>query len=313
MIDTCEVVYLGPQVGKVELAHLAREVPGLSVNGSATTQRGSDEMHLSGYNFSGYCPGIGPVRQDIDGAFRMGRSLVKTRQELLGGVSARDLSNVNLMTADECNETFTVWTEATREIFPWLRDAELRVSRADVCYDRRVGDSLAVVSGLRGAVRPTRGGCAWFDNSKGQATGIIFRGKKVVHRVYDKGLESGRKRVENVLRSEEQLRRGSRGLELVTDGQTFSREGCVEVMNNRYLDVGYGEEVDVRGLICREGGGYQLALFVLHPELLDELYHHGEMSRTRYYDVRKQVNQVRAAAIPVDLRIPYDAWLKEAS
>lgn len=304
VIDTCEVTILGPSPSRSDIDLFLKAVPGAQVTCGAGV--GPDgEIDAVPFNYTGMLPGFGRVRLDIDGCFRMGRSLAKTRQELLLGWPADQLRNDWVMTAHQVNETYSAWVNGVQDVLPWLRGSEVRLSRADVVYDRRVEDSLGVVSALKAGIKPTRGGAAWFDNGRGEPTGLILRGKAVVHRIYDKGLEQGNPDLHNVLRSEEQLRRGSRGLELAfLDGQ-FSREGCIEVLNGRYLDVGYGAQLDLASLLL---AGYdpRVILFVEHPEWLPRF--RQDVSRTTYWRVESVVRALRASAVPVDLRVPEDAF-----
>lgn len=78
----------------------------------------------------------------------------------------------------------------------------------------------------------------------------------------------------------------------------------MEILNDRYLEVAYGDELDVVPLI-REGRD-TMALLVLHPELMEE--YRGRVKRSGFYKMKKQVREYRATAIPDDMRVPEDAW-----
>lgn len=259
----------------------------------------------------GSIPGIGSVKLTGNGEVYFGRSLSKVHQEIIEGVKADEADNGRVLTVSECNNALPAWSELAENALPFIDPDTWEVRRADIVFDRQVGNTMHVMQSLLGGVKPTRKGSAWFDNGKGVPTGVMFRGRAVVHRCYDKGLESGHKEYNGVLRSEEQLRAGSRGLLRIVNGRdrAMDREACREVLNERYLDVGYGEAIDIAHLLRR--GEDLTALLVLHPEYM-EVYR-GRVKESAYYKMKRKVREVRAAAIPADLRVPEDAWLDKAA
>jgi hypothetical protein len=258
------------------------------------------------YSLVGEVPGLGQVRQDVDGTFRMGRSLVKTHEELFLGVCGDRLRNVALLSAAQCNQTLQTWLGLAEELFPWLVDASWRLGRGDLAFDRYVGNCSAVIDAVRGGVRPTRKGSSWFEVG-GEKCGVMWRGDKVAHRLYDKGLESGVSEYRGMLRSEEQLRHGSAGLGRVLSDRTFSREAVIAELNRRYegvAPVGIGLAELVSG---DDRASWRLATFCLEPGLMKQWG--KSVSRCTYQRVKKQVREVLAGQSVVDLRVPEDAYL----
>lgn len=307
MIDTCEFGYLGPSVGDAELRAFRMRVPGrLDVQAVGLP----DEPGIVPVKWSGDVPGLGRVTLNRDGYLRLGGSLAKFRQRLFYDVPADRLRNDELLTSPEVNDTFQVLTAFVEAAFPFLPPSALGVTRSDVVYQRPVRSSYETLASLKGALVPTRLGCAWFDNAQGVQTGLALRGRAVSHRVYDKGLEAGSREFLNVLRSEEQLRKDSKAFGEIFDlgRRSFDREACREVLNNRYLDVAYGGQLDVSSLLT-EGKPMQ-ALLVLHPEFMAA--YKQTVKKSSYNEMRRHIRRVRASAIPEDLRVPENAWLPVA-
>jgi hypothetical protein len=89
----------------------------------------------------------------------------------------------------------------------------------------------------------------------------------------------------------------------------FRREEALDMMNERYLECGAGECVDVGDLVAAKSWA-QVAL-TLNPELLG--VYKESVNRAAYYRMARKVRERRAQAIPVDLRVPADAWLDSAA
>jgi len=255
-------------------------------------------------------PVLGQVKLTAGGQLYMMRSLSKVRQEL-DGVAPKFASNGLVLSGRAASQTFQDWVTEARSRLPFLAQAACDVRRADVCYDRVVPDTMAVLRALEGAMVPTRKGCSWFDNGAGAATGLMLMGRAVAHRVYNKGLELKDSSYNDVLRSEEQLRATSAGLRTICDqrAMSFDREACVEIMNERYLESGCGEVVRVDDLV--ESGAWAQVALTLNPELL-ECYKRS-VRKSSYYEMRRKVRARRAQAVPVDLRVPADAWMETAA
>lgn len=313
MIDTVEMGWNGERPGLAELAHFEKQLTGnMDIKSKILYEHRNHEDRFD-YEWSGVSEKVGRVSMNANGYIRLeGRSLAKTRQFLNGERDPRMLKNDQVLTADQCNQTFQDITQEVEELFPWLQPDNLKVSRVDVVYQRRVEDSMQVLRSLECAVKPTRAGVSWFTNGKGQATGVMLRGRSVAHRCYDKGLEAGRPQLRNFLRSEEQLRSKSKGMGQVLDisQRIFNREACRSVMNERYLKVAFEGQIDVRPLISKgDGNSPMLALLILHPELLED-YRQG-VSKQAFYKMRGKVHNYRASAIPVDMRVPEEAWTEQ--
>lgn len=260
-------------------------------------------------SWTGCIEPVGPVKLCGDGSVYFGRSLASFHQEVLTGKPAKEVDNGKVLTAGQASMAWQVMAESLAERLPFVVAESLEGRRFDPVYDRRVGDTMVVLRSLEGAVKPTRKGCSWFRNEKGVDTGLMMHGGLVVHRVYDKGLQLRDERFKGVLRSEEQLRAGSVGLMKIYDQakREFAREECRAVINERYLEVAYGEQISVGDLV--KEGRDTMALLVLHPELMP--MYRERVKRSGYYKMKKQVRELRAKAIPVDLRVPEDAWTAE--
>jgi hypothetical protein len=298
---------MGGDVGAAEVAAFRAQVQGVVKVGCVSDTAGCGEHPV---NWSGCVPGLGGVTLHVDGYLRVGGSLAKYKQKLLDGLPDECCSNDRLLTAAECETTFQALCERVEGTFPFVVAGALSVSRLDVVYQRRVRSSHETIKALQMAMKATRKGCAWFDNNQGVPTGLMLKGGVVAHREYDKGLEGGKQEFLNVLRSEEQLRRKAAAFPLVFDlsQRSFDREVCRQVLNDRYLDVAYGADLDVGGLLA--DGRDTMALLVLHPEFAH--VHKGRVTRDGHYKMMRKVREFRAQAIPEDLRVPEDAWLEAA-
>jgi hypothetical protein len=304
--DTFGIGYMAPKIGDAEINHFCSLVRGEIDVRVAPIVEGRSE--LLPVRWSGEIPGLGRLTLNRDGFVQHQRSLQKTRQELLEHRPPEYLTNVEVLSHRQANETFQELTLAVESLLPFVDRNTLTVHRADIVYQRKVQNSMQTIEALKGAMKPTRKGVSWFDNKAGQATGIMLNGNAVSHRAYDKGLESGDEAYYNVVRSEEQLRSRAVALGRIVDleNRTFNREMALETLNERYLDVAYEEYLDVTPLLNE--GRDTMALLVLHPEF-QEIYRE-RVKKSGYYKMKKQVREYRAKAIPDDMRVPENAWLE---
>lgn len=303
MIDTFEGGYRMGEPGAAEIAAFCGAVVGPVSVRSQQEEGGTD---LRSVRWSGRVPGLGACDLNVDGWLRLGGSLAKFRQKLIDGTPDDECSNEQILTASQCDETLQALCERAEQTFPFLDLAVLSATRLDVVYQRPVRSSYEALTAVRGAMKSTRKGAAWFDNAQGVATGLVLRGVAVSHRIYDKGLESGNKSMLNVLRSEEQLRHKAVAFNRIFDleKRAFNKEACREVINERYLGAEFGRVLDVRSLL--EEGKHSVALFVLHPELLGD--YKQTVTRDGYQRMKRKVSQHRAECVPDDLRVPESAW-----
>lgn len=303
MIDTFEGGYRMGDPGRAEVDAFCRAVVGPVSVRSQQEEGGAD---LRPVRWSGRVPGLGAVDLNADGWLRVGGSLAKFRQKLIDGIPDEHCTNEQILTASQCDETLQVLCERAEEAFPFLDRAVLSATRLDVVYQRPVRSSYEALTAVKGAMKSTRKGIAWFDNGQGVPTGLVLRGVAVSHRIYDKGLESGNKGLLNVLRSEEQLRPKAVAFDRIfnLEKRQFNRESCREVINERYVGAEFGGVLDVSSLI--DEGRHSMALFVLHPEL--QAQYKQTVSRSGYHKMLKQVKEFRAASVPDDLRVPEGAW-----
>ena len=307
MIDTIEMYWKGEEVGPAEAAAFQR-----GVSGPVETRTWECPGEgVQARTWTGILPQLGRVQLNSSGRLRFGRSLVKVYGELVEGLDPERADNNRVLSAVQANDIYQDVSLILEEAFPFLDPASHKVTRADVCYQRRVEDSSAVIASLYQAVKPTRLGAAFWDNPRAERTGYMGQGKAAAFRCYDKGKESGNRDYINVVRSEEQVRNTSVKMGEVLDirQRLFNREGCRDLMNERFLDVGFGDQLDVSELI--RDGKHTVALLVLHPEL--EAVYRETVKERGYYAMKKKVREIRARAIPVDLRLPAEAWEEEAA
>lgn len=304
MIDTCEVGWLCGSVGAAEIGAFRQCVDGVVKMRYVSDTSGRGEHPVQ---WSGVVPGLGVVAFNVDGYLRVGGSLAKYRQHLAECVPLQDCTNDALLTAAQCDDTFQALTERVESVFPFVPRRGASVARLDVVYQRRVRSTHETIKALQMAMKQTRKGCAWFDNKEGVPTGLMLKGGVVASRHYDKGLEGGRKEYLNVLRSEEQLRHKAADFPLIFNAEqrSFNREECRRVINERFLQVAYGGDLDVGRLLAE--GRDTMALLVLHPEFAH--VHKARVQRSPHYKMMRQVREFRAQAIPEDLRVPEDAWM----
>jgi hypothetical protein len=298
---------MGRDVGAAEVAAFRARVQGVVKVGCVSDTHGLGQHPV---NWSGFVPGLGGVTLNVDGYLRVGGSLAKYKQKLLDGLPDECCTNDNVLSFAEADVTFQMLCERIERTFDFVVPAALTVARLDVVYQRRVRSSHETIKALQMAMKATRKGCAWFDNKQGVPTGLMLKGGVVAHREYDKGLEGGKPEFLNVLRSEEQLRKKAAAFSEVFDlsQRSFNREACRQVLNDRYLDVAYGADLDVGGLLV--DGRDTMALLVLHPEFAH--VHKARASRSGHYKMMRKVREFRAMAVPDDLRVPADAWLEAA-
>lgn len=307
MIDTFEGGYRLGDPGAAEVAAFCGAVVGPIDVKALADESGTG---LRPVRWTGRVPGLGACALNVDGWLRLGGSLAKFRQKLFDGTPDDQCNNEQILTASQCDETLQAVCERAERVFPFLDLAAFSATRLDVVYQRRVRSSYETLAALKGAMKSTRKGCAWFDNGQGVPTGLVLRGVAVSNRTYDKGLESGNKALLNVLRSEEQLRPKAVAFDRIfnLDQRSFDREACREVLNDRYLTAEFGGTLDVRPLL--EQSAHSMALFVLHPELLGD--YKQTVTRDGYQRMKRKVKEFRATCVPEDLRIPEAAWLEAA-
>jgi hypothetical protein len=308
VIDTCEVGWRCDTVGRAEIAAFRASVEGVCSMRSVSDTQGQGEHIVA---WSGVVPRLGKVTLNVDGYLRVGGSLAKFEQHVCGGYPLEQCTNDRVLSAAAADRAFQAVCDRVEALYPFAAPSALSVARLDVVYQRPVRSSHEVLSTLRNAMKQTRKGCAWFDNAQGVATGLMLKGGVVASRHYDKGLEGGRSEYLNVLRSEEQLRHKAADFPLIFNAEqrSFDREECRRVMNERFLSVAYGGDLDVSVLLA--DGRDTMALLVLHPEFAH--VHKQRVTRWGHYKMMRKVREFRAQAIPEDLRIPEDAWLQQAA
>lgn len=269
---------------------------------------GTEEARITRY--TGNVERLGVIVANLDGSIVTGGSIIKRRQRL-DGIDEKQLTNEYLLSSAHCNRALQDTVSEYLKKIPALRDQEFIMRRADICYQRPVKSSVELLKSMNGAIKRTRGGRDVHDNGRGVDNGIHMKGGVVSFRAYDKGMER-RGRIDNNLRMEEQIRKRSVKMEAIFDAKQliFNRDECRKQLNNRFVDVIYGSnKMDkIEELVMAKR--YQEALFVNCPELLERMRDKEEViSRSAWYRMQRAVTGYRAECIPIDLRLPEEAWM----
>lgn len=304
MLDTVEFGWkIDGGLSDGMISDLARSCPeGLSGNLYAI---GTEEARVNQYK--GKIPRLGTIIANQDGSIVTGGSIIRRRQAL-DGIEEKLTSNEYLFSAAHCNQALQDIVSEYYKVLPSLRNQEFVMRRADICFQHEVKSSTDIIRAMDGAIKRTRQGRVLHDNGKGVDNGIFMKGNAVAFRAYDAGLQK-HGRIDNKLRLEEQIRRKSVKMDKIFDAAQliFNREACRETMNSRFVDTIYRSEKMERFRQLLRERKYQEACFVLEPEALEIAKE--EISRSAYYRMAKVVREIRAECIPIELRLPEDAWM----
>ncbi len=236
--------------------------------------------------------------------------------------------NAGLLSAKEALEGASAWVSDVQARFAgWWELPDYansaQVKRIDLCYQQPVPSSAEVFPYIHAALnakrvtlweclQPGRKGGEHFESPVLQThlSGVSFNQSRWEHaRWYDKGIESGNEMFLNVIRHEEEIKGGMAGhVAVVNSGRVrCNRELARDRMNERYEGWGETEVHDLGKMLAAHGKtGAAAALLVLHPELETLLKQH--LSRAIYYRVRAVAMEARKLRVPVNLRLPEDAW-----
>lgn len=270
-------------------------------------------------------------------AGRLGRVGVKSNQTgnyLWAEVSLPKYlfgENSLLLSAEQAVQAANAWVDDLRAKFgQWFINPDSlpvpEVKRVDLCYQQQVPCSEEVTQYIAAALNARK--VVLYDlmregNARGvldiptlemYLTGLRYTVSRFeLCRFYDKGVESGDESYINHLRHEEQFRGGKAGgLVPVIGGKLYgNREMLRDVMNARFDGFGTGEVFELANLLKENKvqGAAALGL-VLHPEY-ENLYKHN-LAKTTFYRVRALAMACRKQRIPVNLRLPVDAWTQPA-
>lgn len=240
--------------------------------------------------------------------------------------------NARLLSYDEALEGAAAWMADCVAAFEghWeLSTGKQRgkVKRIDLCYQRALTSTAEVFPYIAAALRQRKVSLYELLNPCSRAgeddeflipqmsvhhTGVSVNHNRWEHtRWYDKGMESGDERYIGVLRHEEEFKGGKAGAIAIVleDGSlhTLGREALRDMMNERYVGWGDGEAYDLGKLLLEHGTtGTAAALLVLHPELEPLAKQH--LAKSTFYRVRALAEDQRRLRVPLDLRLPDDAW-----
>jgi hypothetical protein len=237
--------------------------------------------------------------------------------------------NAQLLTAKEALEGASAWVSDVQARFAgwWeLPDyaSTAQVKRIDLCYQQRVPSSAEVFPYIHAALKaarvtlwevltPGRNGCNELTEPILQThlSGVTYNQSRFEHaRWYDKGIESGNEMFLNVIRHEEEIKLGQAGhLAIVTGGRfRCDRETAISRMNERYQGWGETDVYDLGKMIAEHGKTGAAAVgLVLNPEY--ETLYKQHLSRAIFYRVKAVAMEARKLRVPVNLRLPEDAWL----
>ncbi len=238
--------------------------------------------------------------------------------------------NAALLTAQEAVEGASAWlSDVVVRFAGWweLSDplASAQVRRIDLCYQKAYESSSEIFPYIRAALnarRTTLFECLapGRDGSKGvldlpalqvHMSGVNYNKNRWEHaRWYDKGIESGNEMFLNVVRHEEEIKGGYAGyVAQIVDGRLCcDREKARDRMNERYQGWGQGEVYDFGKLLSEHGKTGAAAIgMVLQPEY--ETLYKQHLSKQMFYRIRAVAMEARKLLIPVNLRLPEDAWL----
>jgi len=186
-----------------------------------------------------------------------------------------------------------------------LRPRDLwRTKRVDLYFQRAVPSVPGVVLALAEALG-NRGRVAQYLTSV-----ELVQSRYARARWYGKGYESGIEEYADVLRHEEQVR-GRNMAEYFVDVRRMelNLSEARAYMNRRYKGFPEGgiEVMDV-GTLVREHGaaGLGALAMVLLPEV--EEIAKEELAKNTFDKYRKIAASFRVRKVPVDLRVPADAW-----
>jgi hypothetical protein len=144
-------------------------------------------------------------------------------------------------------------------------------------------------------------------------SGVSYNQSRWEHcRWYDKGIESGNESFHNVIRHEEEIKQGYAGRVAVVIGGRVrcNREFARDRMNERYAGWGTTDVYDLGVMLAEHGKTGAAAVgLVLHPEY--ETLYKQHLSRAIFYRVKAVAMEARKLRVPVNLRLPEDAWLEQ--
>lgn len=215
--------------------------------------------------------------------------------------------NCRVLSTEEAEEGLTALVAGVEERFrewwdvPHPRDTA-KVQRLDLCYQQQVPCSGEVFVHVARSLK-SRKLVMHLDGLQMQ------QNRQELARWYDKGIESGDERYLNVVRHEEQLRRGKAGYLVEVNGERarFNVEACRDAMNRRYQGWEQLESYQLGTLLDEHGlKGAAAALLVVQPEY-DRLFQQ-HLSNGTYYRLRNMALEARRRQSAVDLRLPDDAW-----
>lgn len=266
------------------------------------------------------------VKDDVLGVLQI-------KSNMMGNWLIAERSLPKFMYGDNCRvlslaETVTglsAWLNAVEEKFrPWfpplldLRSAR-KIQRADLCYQQKVPCSVDVFHQIGKTVNAKKVVqhkyvlCPMQEHRTGLT---MKRSALELTRWYDKGVESGNESYLDVVRQEEQMRRGKAGflVDISGDVPLLNVTAARDQMNRVYS--GWGSLGAVSGQlegypvsdVLREHGaiGGAAVALVESPHL--EPAFQQAYSESMYYRALKLAREIRKRNVTIDLTLPDDAW-----
>jgi hypothetical protein len=189
----------------------------------------------------------------------------------------------------------------------------IKVARLDVCFQRKVPCPEEVFTRMASSLRTVKVvKHQWVLTPPVslRATGVTFKqSMKELGRWYDKGIESGNERYQDVVRHEEQLR-GDKA-RAVADWQEgrfqVNQERALFVMNRRYTELDQVETFDKVSFI-KEHGTKGLAAIALLADPSSELAAKAALGHATFYRVRALADLAKKMIHTTKLSLPDNAW-----
>lgn len=212
--------------------------------------------------------------------------------------------NCVMLSVDQAREAISLLVEAVEAKFDdWLlfRGGPIKCKRVDFYHQRHIPSSGEAFAHIARCMKHRKVAL--------HLSGVSINQSRWEHaRFYDKGLESGNERYQDVVRHEEQLRGNKAGYYVDARRAEIRVPEAREQMNKRFTGwPSEFEHYDLGNLFEQEKlNGLAAGLLVLHPEY-DQLAKRL-LSNGTYYRLRKLALETQRRMVKLDLRLPDDAW-----
>lgn len=202
------------------------------------------------------------------------------------------------------------------EATPELLRPTLKLQRLDLCYQQKVPCSQDVFIAMSRSLKTLK--VVRHRHVLGSPlllhlTGVTFKqSMKELARWYDKGLESGNERYEEVVRHEEQLRGAKAQAVAGWQEERFvvDRAAALEAMNRRYAGCDPLETFDLANFLREHRTHGAAAVGLILEPAYESTYKKG-LGESTYYRIKRVAEDARRRMHSIDLSLPADAWDKE--